>query len=100
MPLFGGFFGSRVTVKRDAVVNDIVVNLPDFNGPDVPELYWPLRGLSKLIFAIPMGSTCLDLKNRIHGRTKIPLSSLTLFYMGSILISDEVRFSESFCVDS
>jgi hypothetical protein len=92
--MFGGFFNHKVAVKKDAFVSDIVVNLPDFTGPDVPPLYWPLRGIKRVIFAVPMHITCLELMKRIHGKTNIPLSCVTLFYMGRIVKSDEVDIRE------
>jgi hypothetical protein len=88
--MFGRLFGEKVTVKKDAVIADIVVNLPDFSGPDVPPLLWPLRGIKRVIFAVPLDITVLELKQRIHGKTKIPITSIALFFMGTILNSDEV----------
>lgn len=89
--MFTGFFNSKVSVRKDAVVGDIVIHLPDFTGPDVLPLYWPLRGTKKIILAVPLHITCLELMNRIHGKTKIPLNNQALFFMGSIVKSDEVR---------
>lgn len=91
--MFGGLFGNskKVSVGKGALVGDIVVNLPDFTGPNVPPLYWPLRGIKKIVMAVPIPITCLELKKRILGKTKIHLSSIVLFYMGSIVHGDEVR---------
>jgi hypothetical protein len=88
--MLGKLFGDKVTVKKDAVVGDLVVNLPDFTGPDVPPILWPLRGTRRIILVVPVGIICLELKKRIHGKTKIPLNSIALFFRGRILNSDEV----------
>lgn len=90
MAMFSRFFNSKVTIPKDAIVGDIVIYLPDFTGPDVLPLFWPLRGIKKIILAVPMDITCLELMMRIHGKTNIPLNSIALFYMGSIVNSDEV----------
>ena len=91
--MFRGFFGNKVTVKKDAVIGDIVVNLPDFSDPSLPPVYWPLRGLKKIILAVPVPITCFELKKRIYGKTKIPMSSQMLFFMGAAVKSDEVLYS-------
>lgn len=95
--MFGRLFGEKVTVKKNAEVGDIVINLPDFSGPDVPPILWPLRGTKRVIFAVPLDITCMELKQRIHGKTKIPLNSMALFYMGTILNSDEVNTFSTIC---
>mmetsp|Transcript_11740 Transcript_11740/g.21798 ORF Transcript_11740/g.21798 Transcript_11740/m.21798 type:complete len:500 (-) Transcript_11740:116-1615(-) len=87
--MFGRFFGNKVTVKKDATIGEIVVNLPDFTGPDVPPALWHLRETKRVILAVPMDIKVVELKKRIHGKTKIPLSSIALFFMGTLLKSDE-----------
>lgn len=94
--MFGRFFGNKVTVKKDATIAEIVVNLPDFTGPDVPPALWHLRETKRVILAVPMDIKVVELKKRIHGKTKIPLSSIALFFMGTLLKSDEVKQQTQF----